>query len=123
MMQPTTFRLPGLFALLIALLVSAHGCGSGSSAPAPGAGVKPREGLAVGLPLRVNLESEVIPDAVSGESSKTVDDALKHMKATLKNGKLYDSKGNEIHFETKMARKSGATRKVPLGSAVIKLVD
>ncbi len=123
MTQRTPCRVPAFFALLTALAFCANGCGYGSNAPAPGSEIKPREGLELGLPLRVTLASPVIADAASGQSAKTVDDALKNLKATIKNGKLYDSKGSEIHFETAMERKTGAARKLARGTTIVKLAD
>jgi hypothetical protein len=123
MTQRMPCRVPALFALLTALFVGTNGCGYGSNPPPPGSELKPREGLELGLPLRVTLASPVIADATSGESSKTVDDALKHLNATIKNAKLYDSKGSEIHFETAIERKTGATKKVTRGMTIVKLAD
>ncbi len=122
MTQRTPRRTSASLALLTALLVWAAGC-SGSNPPPAGSEIKQREGLAVGLPLRVNLDSKVLPDPAYGQSSQTVDDALKHLKATVKNNKLYDSKGGEIHFESAAARKAGATKRLPKGSTLIKLAE
>jgi hypothetical protein len=122
MTQRTPRRAPALLAFSTALLVWEAGCAE-SNPPRLGSEIEPRAGLTQGLPLRVTLDSKVLPDAAYGESAHTVDEALNNLKATIKDGKLYDSKGGEIHFESAAARKTGASKRLPKGSSLIKLAD
>jgi len=85
--------LSALFALPIG------GCGDGANAP-PAAAPLDREKLAAALPKGVTLETSVRPDKRYGESAKTVEDALKTLVATVKDGTIYDLLGHEIRFES-----------------------
>jgi hypothetical protein len=106
--------------VVAALAVGAHGCdGSGSRLADP----ESREQLALGLPLETHLSSAVLPDPRYGEASQTIEDALRYLKATQKDGVLRDGSGNEIHFETELIRESGVSKKYPPSAVVIRVAD
>jgi hypothetical protein len=113
-------RVPRSIALVAALAVGVNGCRSSNQSPSD---PRSREQLALGLPLGTSLDTAVIADSRYGESSRTVEDALIYLKATQRDGVLHDSSGNEIHFETELIRKSGAIKKYPPSTVVIKLPD
>jgi hypothetical protein len=90
-------------ALLLSVLaaVSIGGCGGEAShAPTPPPVAFDREKLAAALPQGVTLETPVRPDKRYGESAKTVEDALKGLFATVKDGALYDLLEQQILFES-----------------------
>jgi hypothetical protein len=113
-------RVPCSLALVAALAVGVNGCRSSDQSQSD-----PRspEQLALGLPLGTSLDSAVIADSRYGESSRTVEDALTYLNASQRDGVLHDSGGNEIHFETELIRKSGAIKKYPPSTVVIRLPD
>ncbi len=89
-----------------ALLVSAFfalpigGCGGGSVTTPPAVGPLDTQNLAAALPKGVTLQTAVRPDKAYGESSKTVEDALKNLLATVKDNTIRDALGHEIRFES-----------------------
>jgi hypothetical protein len=86
-------------ALFAALALVAAGCGKTSPTTEPGI-LKEREDVIKALPKGVTLDSAVVPDKMYGESSKTVEDALRHLQAYVRERVLYDGgMGHEIRFD------------------------
>jgi hypothetical protein len=100
-------------ALLALLAFCAGGCGRSSTTTDPGP-LKQRDDVAAALPSGITLDSPVVPDKLYGESSKTVEDALRYLQAYARDRVLYDGgMGHEIRFDPdpggapkKTARKS-----------------
>ena len=83
-------------ALFAALALVAAGCGKTIQTTEPGI-LKEREDVINALPKGVTLDMAVIPDKMYGESSKTVEDALRHLQAYVRERVLYDGgMGHEI---------------------------
>jgi hypothetical protein len=101
---------PHRLALLAAVVLGAAGCSSSRTATeAPP--LEKRDEIAAALPKGVTLESPVVPDQMYGESSKTVEDALRNLHAYVKNNKLLEGgMGHEIRFESGGA---GSPKKAP----------
>ena len=82
------------------LFVLQTGCGGGSSGNVTPGPLKDREAIAAALPQGVTLQSPIIPDVLSGPSSKTVEDALASLQAYVRGQSIYDGGlGREIRFE------------------------
>jgi len=92
---------PHLLACFAALALWAGGCsGSRSNSTGPGP-LENRDSIATVLPKGVTLETPVVPNAFYGESSKTVEDALRHLRAYVRENVLYDGgMGHDIRFES-----------------------
>lgn len=86
--------LSALFALPLA------GCGDGSATTPPAVAPADSDKLAAALPSGVTLQTPVRPEKAYGESSKTVEDALKNLLATVKDNKICDALGHEVRFES-----------------------
>jgi hypothetical protein len=117
----STLRLYAI-GLLAALAVSAVGCSGGPKGPPPPLPLEDRDGVVAALPKGVTLESAVVANPLYA-SAKTVEDALKHLRARVKDKVLVDALGHEIHFDTRTGTKAGqkATKKLKGGSTVIVL--
>jgi hypothetical protein len=65
------------------------------------------------LPSGVTLATPVRPDKACGESSKTVEDALKSLLVSVKDNVIIDALGHEVRFASpgKAAEKSQAKMK------------
>jgi hypothetical protein len=109
-----------LWALITAVVIAIapHGCHSADDSLAAY-----REQLSRGLPLESHLDDPVIPDERYGRSSTTIEEALTYLKASFRDGMLHDKSGNEIHFETKLMRRSGVAKKYPPSAVVIRVAD
>jgi hypothetical protein len=94
-------KLSAVVVLTGLLSVLQTGCGGGSGAGKASAGpLKDRETIAAALPKGVSLDSAVIPNAMYGTSSKTVEDALANLQAYVRGQAIHDGGlGREIHFE------------------------
>jgi hypothetical protein len=92
---------PTLIVALFACLLG--GCGDGAVTTPPAVAPIDTSKLSAALPSGVTLQTPVRPDKAYGESVKTVEDALKNLIATVKDGTLYDALGHEILFESEGA--------------------
>jgi hypothetical protein len=93
-----SYRSLSLLALL-ALPIAACG-GGGSATTPPAVEALDTASISSALPRGVTLETPVRADKLYGESSKTVQDALKNLVATVKDHTIYDALGKEIVFDS-----------------------
>jgi hypothetical protein len=88
-----------LLTLLAALGFSAGGCGGSMTSTEPPI-LRDRQEVVSALPAGITLEMPVVPDKMYGESSKTVEDALRSLNAYVRNGVIYDGgMGHQIQFD------------------------
>jgi hypothetical protein len=103
MNKPGLNRVFGMALLVSLLACSLGGCGDGAVTTPPAVAPTDTTKLAAALPEGVTLQTPVRPDKAYGESVKTVEDALKSLIATVKDGTIYDALGHEIRFESEGA--------------------
>jgi hypothetical protein len=79
---------------------SSGGCGGSMLTSTAPPILRDREEVISALPKGITLDMAVVPDKMYGESSKTVEDALRSLNAYVRNGVLYDGgMGHQIQFD------------------------
>ena len=107
----------GRWIFLAVLAFVSAGCEMTSTPTGPGI-LREREDVIKTLPKGVTLETPIVPDKMYGDG-KTVEDALRHLQASVRDGVLYDGGlGGEIRFDPeppgtpkKTTKKAGKAKK------------
>jgi hypothetical protein len=114
-------RVPWQWAVLATLCVGTFGCGPSTPTFEP-ALLADREKVVSALPAGITMETAVLPSPLYGQSSKTVEDALKYLAANVRENLLYDGIGHRIEFDTGAKDKAKTIKKQPGGPKTISIM-